>query len=32
MKRGVVDCATLFGANFVGYVSAKNLINWMISD
>jgi len=32
MKRGVVGCATVFVANFVGYVSAKNWINWMTSD
>jgi len=24
MKRGVVGCATVFVANFVGYVFAKN--------
>jgi len=30
MKRGVVGCATVFVANFVGYVSVKN--NWMTSD
>jgi len=29
MKRGVV---TVFVANFVGYVSVKNWINWMTSD
>jgi len=29
MKRDVVGCATVFVANFVGYVSAKNCINWM---
>jgi len=27
-----VGCATVFVANFVGYVSAKNWINWMTSD
>jgi len=27
MKRDVVVCATVFVANFVGYVSAKNWIN-----
>jgi len=32
MKRGVVGCATVFVANFVGYVIAKNWINWMTSD
>jgi len=28
----VVGCATVFVANFVGHVSAKNWINWMTSD
>jgi len=32
MKRGMVGCATVFVANFAGYVSAKNWINWMTSD
>jgi len=27
-----VGCATVFVANFVGYVSVKNWINWMTSD
>jgi len=32
MKRGVVGCATVFVATFVGYVCAKNWINWTTSD
>jgi len=32
MKRDVAGCATVFVGNFVGYVSAKNWINWMTSD
>jgi len=32
MKRGVVGCVTVFVANFVGFVSAKNWIKRMTSD
>jgi len=32
MKQDVVGCATVFVANFVWCVSAKNWINWMTSD
>jgi len=32
MKRGVVGCATVFVANFVGYVSAENWINRTTPD